>query len=713
MRKALRVDDCQYVSWGNDAPSRNKALDVMSSAANSYQIVERSEAYFAQDFSNLQTNVSGRPGLTRRDYEYFRESESIPTKHKGIIAAAQSSYETVGLIRNVIDIMGDFACQGIRLAHPNKRIEKFFNNWFARVEGPDRSERFVNNFYRLGNVVVNKQTAKLTLSDKSKISKSIAEVSKVDIKKIDHVQYSKNVIPWKYTFLNPMTIEVIGGPLAFFAGKKLYAINLPDNLKKLIVNRKCDVDVQKIIAQLPDVILQAAKSNKCVPLDPNKTKVYYYKKDDWYEWSKPMIYSILTDIILLQKLKLADMAALDGAISNIRIFKLGSLEHKIAPNPSVVSKLASMLQANVGAGTMDLIWGPDLELVESKSNVYQFLGEEKYKPTLNNIYAGLGIPPTLTGTFGAAGTTNNFISLKTLTQRLEYGRKTLTQFWNEEIVEVQKAMGFRFPATVEFDRTNLSDEDAEKALLIQLADRNLISDELLQRRFQHNPDMENIRINREHKARETNRMVNKAGPFFDPEFESALKKIALQTGVVTPSEVGVKLDPRKTGEKPALMMKQPVGGPGSSTTKKKGVPQSGRPKNSKDGKKRKTKTFKPVKSEELLSIWTTDAQEIISKALNPGILQQYEKKNMRSLTSEQFTQMEMLKFGVLYHIEPLSIVTLESIADALGCGSIDKEVYKYYVGVADEVGDELDRNLTVDELRQIQSLVYVKSIYPD
>ena len=67
----------------------------------------------------------------------------------------------------------------------------------------------------------------------------------------------------------------------------------------------------------------------------------------------------------------------------------------------------------------------------------------KYTPHLNSVYAGLGIPPTLTGTYGAAGTTNNFISLKTLTQRLQYGRDVLQRFWAKEIEEVQKAMGFR------------------------------------------------------------------------------------------------------------------------------------------------------------------------------------------------------------------------------------------------------------------------------
>ena len=187
----------------------------------------------------------------------------------------------------------------------------------------------------------------------------------------------------------------------------------------------------------------------------------------------------------------------------IRIFKLGSLEHKIAPTKAATAKLAQILGNNVGGGTMDLVWGPDIELVESKTNVHNFLGEGKYTPHLNSIYAGLGIPPTLTGTYGAAGTTNNFISLKTLTQRLQYGRDMLTAFWEKEMLAVQKAMGFRFAASIEFDRMDLSNEDAEKALLIQLADRNLISDELLQSKFGFDPDMEKTRLNRENKDRKT------------------------------------------------------------------------------------------------------------------------------------------------------------------------------------------------------------------
>ena len=144
------------------------------------------------------------------------------------------------------------------------------------------------------------------------------------------------------------------------------------------------------------------------------------------------------------------------------------------------------------------------------------------------MYAGLGIPPTLTGTFGAAGTTNNFISLKTLTQRLQYGRDVLISFWAKEIEEVQKAMGFREPARIEFDRMDLSNEEAEKSLLIQLADRNLISDEMLRKRFGLDADMEQVEW-LENKQRQNKKSIL-AGPYHDANFDNQVKKLVVQNG---------------------------------------------------------------------------------------------------------------------------------------------------------------------------------------
>ena len=61
--------------------------------------------------------------------------------------------------------MGDFGSQGIRIVHKNKRIERFYEKWFEKCGGKESSERFLNNLYKSGNVVVNRQTGKFDIKD--------------------------------------------------------------------------------------------------------------------------------------------------------------------------------------------------------------------------------------------------------------------------------------------------------------------------------------------------------------------------------------------------------------------------------------------------------------------------------------------------------------------------------------------------------------------
>jgi hypothetical protein len=333
---------------------------------------------------------------------------------------------------------------------------------------------------------------------------------------------------------------------------------------------------------------------------------------------------------------------------------------------------------------------------------------------MNAVYAGLGIPPTLTGTFGAAGTTNNFISLKTLTQRLQYGRDILTQFWEIEIALIQKAMGFKYPAKIEFDRMDLSNEDSEKGLLIQLADRNLISDELLQSRFGFDPDMEKSRLNREVRERKSERMTQKAGPWFDPQLDNSLKKIALQTGIATPSQVGLDLDKKKTGEKTAIEMKvsqgpnlnkQKMANDSSESLPKQ--PGQGRPKMSKDTEKRKTRQFAPQTGASLI-FWATKAQEKINEIMNPILLEFYSKKNLRSLSSIEFDEAEEIRTKVLFGLTPNSKIDRDSILQSFA--KIDSEdsllttvSYKNWLKTLEL---NLNHSLTVDDQKQAKAYFY-------
>ena len=113
-------------------------------------------------------------------------------------------------------------------------MQKFFQNWFRKVKGVERSERFLNNLYRLGNVVVRVQTAEIKPNIKEKLFKARA---KPDMDYID-LEIIKNEIPIKYTFLHPATVDVVGGALSNFVGSPQYVVTVPKDLTKLISRNK-------------------------------------------------------------------------------------------------------------------------------------------------------------------------------------------------------------------------------------------------------------------------------------------------------------------------------------------------------------------------------------------------------------------------------------------------------------------------------------------
>ena len=706
------ADGPAYVSWDGTKAERDESLEIYTSAIQ--ESASASQSSRTRDFSDLTTSLSGKPGLRNSDYDYFRPDQKVPEDPKDIIAFARAAYRRIGLIRNAIDLMGDFACQGVRLVHQNKRLEKFYNEWFSRVKGKETSERLCNLLFREANVPIRMRTAKINKQKRLEMQRSVASPDmNADIKVSD---FSKGELPWQYSFLDPLTIELVGGPVASLAtGERKYMIKLPRHISNLIrklrnSNNPLESD---LLNQLSPEILQAVDSNQGVLLPPDKTFVYFYKKDDWQEWADPMTYACFNDLILYERLKLADKTALDGAISKIRIFKLGSLEHKLAPTPAAASTLQSILGANVGGGTTDIVWGPDIELLETGTDVQRFLGEEKYRPTLMAIYACLGIPPTLTGTFGATGTTNNFISLKTLTERLSYVRNIVLNFWNHQLKIVQKSMGFRFPAQVEFDFMYLDDPAAMTNLLLAMADRNIISDEFVQRHIKAKPDIEQRRVMSEAKGRNTKKM-EKVSPYHSVDKGHSLDKIALQTGVVSPTQVGVELQD-KNGDESALEMRRPkekvsedsvpVNDPVPSEEPKNGEP--GRPKNSRDIEKRKTKEFKP-KNKAAIELWAKEAQNKISDILNVGILKQFNKKNMRSLTAQEFNQAEQIKFSVLYNLDYLQQVDHNTIQAGLNEKLPDGVLEICEEWIANATVD-IDRKLSIEEIRNVRISFYAEN----
>jgi hypothetical protein len=676
-----------FIHW-----STAEDLDKAAKNIDSYDGIMSATAS-RRSYIDIEPNISVRTDFVKDDYYRFRPHEEPASSFKQSISMCMKAYDKVGIIKNIIDLMGDFASQGISLNHKNKSIQRFYRRWWAKINGVERSERFLNMLYRCGNVVVYKRYGKITKKQKQEMSKA---QDMMDIKKMP---VTKKTLPFRYDFLNPLSIEVEGGYAGAFSGEKIYKMRLAKTL--------CDSFKKnpKFSKNLPASVKQALKTgdNKVV-LDSDSLEIFYYKKDDWNIWASPMINAIIDDVTMLEKMKLADMSALDGAISNIRLWRLGNLEHKILPNKGAIDKLRNILASNVGGGTMDLVWGPEIDFKESNTQIYKFLGTEKYQPVLNSIYAGLGIPPTLTGLAGqSGGFTNNFISLKTLIERLEYGRALLEQFWKKEIEYIQKSMGFSSPATLHFENMILSDEASEKNLLIQLADRDIISVETLRDRFGELNEIEESRVKTEARKRERGQMPQyKADPFHNGNVDTEYKKIALQKGDigiddVTDLETKVVSQPETT-PKPQRQ----------EETKQTPDPQGGRPLFTKDSEPRKQRRVLPKTTPKAsVMIWSQEAQKKISNILNPGLLAHYGKKNLRELSKAQLRELEDIKFRVLCNLSPHEKINEEKILKVLEENPTANEVQKTTkASIFTDFMDQSGREPNIDELRHINNLSY-------
>jgi hypothetical protein len=625
------------ITWNDADPnSKARAFESFSDSIESYEGVAKG---YHREFLDIEPNRSARPSFTGSDYYAFRPEEQVPRKAKRIIKMCMDAYDKVGIVRNVIDLMGDFGTQGINIVHENKSAEKFFQQWFKKCDGKERSERFLNNLYRTGQVFAYRSTATIT-PQITKFIKSMGSDIRVEIPSI-----KQNEIPWRYNFFNPLTVDMKDGDINLFLGRKN---NYQISSNSFFDNFKDGAIPAKLLDTLPPNVKTAYKSGqRKISLDPEKLSVHYYKKDDWQQWAHPLTYAILDDIIMLEKMRLADLSALDGAISNIRLWTIGSLDHKILPNKAAINKLRNILASNVGGGTMELVWGPELSYTESNSQVYKFLGSEKYTSVLNSIYAGLGVPPTLTGmATNGGGFTNNFISLKTLVERLQYGRDQLTKFWEKEIEIVRKAMGFRKPAHVVFNHMSLSDESAEKNLLIQLADRDIISHETVLERFKEIPSVERMRLQREDKARNKEKLPDKASPFHNANHKKDLEKIDKQ-------------------------VKQ------QDSKKKQEVKENGRPPLTPDEgpRKKRVETPKSKPGVAELVVWSTSAFEY-TENINKGYLEIKEKSNARQLTKHESKELENIKLAAFLALEPMCELSDKNLHKALSSNNLVPKEYK-------------------------------------
>jgi hypothetical protein len=577
-------------------------------------------------------NIAVRPPFSRQDYEAFRPNEAIPRGKtqqdlRSIMIACQNAYESVGVIRSVIDMMAEFVAEGIDITHPDAKTDEFYKLWKIKVNLSDRAQQFAKWALKSGNVVVKREFTKLN-------NKNIKQLPIANAGKI----------PLRYIFYNPANIEAIGDFISTVADNKLYGLRLPLSIFSTFANPKNDLE-KKVYNSLPQEVKDAIKNKTYsgtyyIPLPSDQLHVAHLNKDDTDIWATPFTYGVLADVFYNDKLKQAKVSALDGIINYVRLWKLGDHTKDLLPSPAAATKLANIIANHTGGGGMDIVWSSDINLEEFYPPVDKLVGfEEKY----NTILVGLGVPITIVGGDDLKASNNaGTLGLKNMLSRIESVRRMLITWLQEEIAIIQKNMGFKVEPTIRFTYANFFDERIYFTLLKDLVDRNVIDDSRILEAIKEDPKLIKKNIQKQEEERKAGDLPPKASPFHTPQMEEQqtheIKKIKVQNSV-----------------------KEQAGSQGQNShnlTQKvnKSVP-NGRPPGSKDKLPRTvTKGALLIKANEIFNF--------VDNYVTDLILKEHVVADIRSLSAKQKKEIEDSKLFILPLISPTTVLNEVSFIEA-------------------------------------------------
>lgn len=425
------------------------------------------------------------------NYYAQRPWDWLPRLFREIILSCRMAYIGTGVVRNVIDLMCDFACDGLEFVHPDKKVEAFFKVWMRKTQLKSTMNEFARHFLVDGNVVLTRTIAKLTKPVEMQWMDKVNAVHKL---KVENPILKERQIPWKYNFVNINALKWVGGDLNKTYKTRQLVFKLPQTLQNSIKGPS-EPFVQMRTDQIPDDVKKSLTPDKdgFITLDMDKIYFCHNKKDSWEDWAIPFLYTVLADLHFKDKLRQAEISALDGVINVIRLWKIGDHKEKIFPADGAIDRLIEILQSNTGGGAIDIVWDSMIAMEDFYPPVKDILGPEKYTQVDKDILIGLGVPEVLLGGEGA-NFSNSFIQLKTMVGKLDYVRNEMTNFLEKEVQMVCESMNIASAPLVRFGDLDMEDANITKKLIIGLFDRGIISAEAVQRVYGEDPTIELERI---------------------------------------------------------------------------------------------------------------------------------------------------------------------------------------------------------------------------
>lgn len=647
-------------------------------------------------------------GYGQGSHTAFKRNTNLAHRKMGLCVSA---YKGFGLAKNVIDLMANFAAEGLRIKHPNKTVESFLNRWAYHVDLECRVKDILRYYYKYGNVFVYRTLGQLDENTYMKMRRSRAKLSKgmpgfniakdldptsdpQQTEKFEQTQQEKKKpvakrnLPWKYTLLNPFQMELRGSK---FFGSHRWVFVLDNNTVNQIRNNaiknkyntytdfldETDVNLPQEFRNLSNTLSKDAPDGenndpRVVELDQTKLYTMHYMKDDHEDWAEPLLWPVMADIFYKNKLRQMDISVCNSVINAVTIYKLGNYKEGFIATKEMMSKFSEFLRTPTQA--MNMVWNDAISIESTYPPVEKILGIQKYESVDRDILRGIGIPDTLIGGQVKSNFSTGFLGVRTLLERLEEGRNTVIRWLMKELELIVETFGIRRMPSIRFGKMSLRDEKAEKQLILQLLDRNIISIQAVLETFGEEFEIELQRLKEENEVREETGLFQKHSPYTDPindlDVEEQMNKEAelkLQEKRLTHK---LKLQENKNKQKPDRPDKNagPNGRPGGTD----GIPQE---------TKRETK---PQGMAWLVDYEKTKADALkfvdkVEKVVAKQVLEAVGKKDKRSLTKDEMAGLEAITFAVASQcslVTPVSVDVVKSVIKR--SPNINGHVYSVY-----------------------------------
>jgi hypothetical protein len=649
------------------------------------------------------------------------------------MALCVQAYKGFGVAKNVIDLMSNFASEGLKIQHPRKNIQKFYERWAELVDLNGRVKDILRYYYKYGNVfiyttygMIDDETYNTMKSAKAALrelkAKGVSDTNdpadpQRDEKIAEESQKPERdrEIPWRYTLLNPFQMDLVGDK---FFGQSRWVFVLDENTFKTLEYPNDDSQefLDETEINLPPEFKNLVNSSgkgeeaRIVQLNQENLWTMHYMKDDHEDWADPMLWPVMADINYKNKLRQSDISVCNSIIKAITLFKIGDYANGFIPGGEYMRKFSELLRTPTEA--MTLVWNDAIEIDHSYPPVERMLSVDKYEAVDRDILRGLGIPDILLGGAGANYATG-FLGVRTLLERLEEGRREVEKWVNKQLRMIAQIMGHRDIPRIRFGRMSLRDETAEKQLILGLLDRNVISIEAVLEVFGEDFDIELSRLRREEEIRNSEDIFVKHGPFVDPlsdmnasdnvqtendqmdtQHQNDMQKIDKQ---MKQQQQFKKMDVQV--KKQDLIAKRKMLKQGSKTKK-----VNGRPTNTKGISQTKKRDTKPKgmafieyeRDKAAAGALYNSVEEIITDC----ILESTGKKYKKALAQTDRNGIEELSFAVASYMDLDEPVTLDSVKKIM---SFDTLVVEPITAAAEEFIGSHYENPTAEQRRDIRA----------